>query len=331
MEPSVPKVQIIEIDEESVGQRIDNYLHRELKGVPRSHIYKLLRRGEVRLNGGRIKASTRLQAGDRLRLPPVRTSQGVEHRDTPEWIAQKIVNSIIYKDNRMLIINKPAGVAVHGGSGISGGVIEVLRRLYPKEKALQLVHRLDRETSGCLMVARRRSSLRLLQTALRERQMLHKYYRVIVHGQWPVDLTSVKVALVKNTLQSGERYSRVSGEGKASRTRYQLLATDGNFSLLQAEPVTGRTHQIRVHCAHSGHPIVGDPKYGDSLLDKPVRQMGHKRMMLHAYRLEISSLADGDAPLDTPFDTPFDAPLIVEADAGEAFSIFAKYIKNRQL
>lgn len=317
MEPRTSSVQIIEIDEESGGQRVDNYLCRILKGVPKSHIYKLLRRGEVRLNGGRIKASARLHSGDKLRIPPVRTGSVAEDRSAPGWIKEKLSQSIIYEDNRMYVINKPAGVAVHGGSGISAGVIETMRDLYPGERLLELVHRLDRDTSGCLMIARRRSALRLLQQALRARQDLHKYYLVIVHGKWPKRCTQVDLPLAKNTLKSGERISRVADDGKPSLTRYERLAGNADYTLLRAEPVTGRTHQIRVHCARTGHPVVGDAKYGAAELDKVVRQKGFKRMMLHACRLELPPLQEGDAPL------------VVEAEPDEVFSGFMEYIKKQ--
>lgn len=319
MEPSKPVVQIVEIDEESAGQRVDNYLVRILKGVPRSHVYKLMRRGEVRLNGRRVRANSRLQPGDRLRLPPVRTSSTQDRGDVPGWLAKKLNNSIIYKDNRMFVLNKPAGVAVHGGSGVSAGVIEAMRKLHPDEKSLELVHRLDRETSGCLMIARRRSGLRQLQQALRDKRQLHKYYLVVVHGRWPSAAREVTMPLSKNLLQSGERISRVSADGKPSLTRFRILATSDDYSLLEAEPVTGRTHQIRVHCACSGYPVVGDPKYGRADLDKPLRKLGYNRMMLHASRLVLPPTSEGAAPI------------MVEARPDDQFVKFKKFIKNNKL
>ena len=316
MEPSRLAVQIVEIDEETAGQRVDNFLSRELKGVPRSRIYRLLRRGEVRVNGGRVKPSTRLQTGDKLRLPPVRMATPRKAGAAPRWIEETVRNSIIYEDPRMYVVNKPAGIAVHGGSGISQGLIEVMRKLYPDEKSLELVHRLDRDTSGCLMVARRRSALRELQRALRDRQDLHKYYLAVVHGRWPKRKTRVALPLAKNLLQSGERISRVAAEGKPSLTHFEVLATNGEFSLLLAEPVTGRTHQIRVHCAQSGHPVVGDSKYGDLEKNKAARKLGYRRMMLHAWRLEI--------PVE-------DGSVKVEAVLDESFSKIKKYIENNMI
>jgi 23S rRNA pseudouridine955/2504/2580 synthase len=319
MEPPRTVVQLIEIDEESSGQRVDNYLCRFLKGVPRSHIYKLLRRGEVRVNGGRVRASTRLRPGDRLRIPPVRTGSPDHRRGPADWLKENIKNSIIYEDNRMLVINKPTGIAVHGGSGISAGVIETMRALRPDEKMLELVHRLDRETSGCLMLARRRSWLRLLQAALRDKERLRKCYLVVVHGKWPRRRTRVEAPVAKNILRSGERIGRVSSAGKPSLTRFELLASNGRFSLLQAEPVTGRTHQIRVHCANIGHPVVGDEKYGSAGLDREVRAMGYKRMMLHASKLVIPPLEEGGSGI------------VVEATPDEEFARFVEYIKNNSL
>lgn len=272
-------VQFIEIDEENGGQRVDNFLFKTLKGVPKSHIYRLLRRGEVRINGGRVKPGRKLEPGDTLRLPPIRPGNRLATEDPSHRLIETIKKSIIYEDNLMLIINKPAGVAVHGGSGVSAGVIEALRAFRDGDRTLELVHRLDRETSGCLMVARRRAWLRRVHTALRERQAIRKRYLAIVHGRWPKRRRKVDAPLAKNVLQSGERVSRVAADGKAALTRFTLLAFDGDYSLLAAEPVTGRTHQIRVHCSHAGCPIVGDPRYGDEVRDRAVRPA---RMMLHA-------------------------------------------------
>lgn len=306
-------MQFVEVDAESSGQRVDNYLIRLLKGVPRSHIYKLLRRGEVRLNGGRIKAHRKLEAGDSLRLPPIRIS-GSEPRRPSDRFLEIIEKSIIYEDNRILVLNKPAGIAVHGGSGISVGLIEGLRELRPGEKMLELVHRLDRETSGCLIVARRRSALRSLQEALREKTGLVKQYQVIVHGAWPRGTQRVEAPLQKNTLKSGERISRVAKDGKPSLTTFVWEGANDDYTLLTASPITGRTHQIRVHCAITGCPVVGDPKYGNPVADEDARASGYTRMMLHARRLLIPPLLPGEAPIE------------VEAEADEQFNTITNEI-----
>lgn len=304
IETTRQSVQFIEIDEESDGQRVDNFLFRTLKGVPKSHIYRLLRRGEVRVNSGRVKPGRKLESGDTVRLPPIRQGDRATLEDPSHDLIETIKKSIIYEDDRMLIINKPAGVAVHGGSGISAGVIEALRAFRRDDGMMELVHRLDRETSGCLMVARKRAWLRRVHAALRERRLVRKRYIAIVYGRWPRRRRKVEVPLEKNTLKSGERLSRVATGGKPALTRFTLVAWDGEYSVVEAEPVTGRTHQIRVHCAHAGFPIVGDPKYGDDARDRASRPA---RMMLHAASVvfppanDDSELMEVTAPLDQPF------------------------------
>ncbi len=306
-------VQFLAIDEESAGQRIDNYLFRILKGVPKSHVYRLLRRGEVRINGGRAKPTRKLLGGDTIRLPPIRTGDPDETSKPSFRLLETIGNSVIYEDDHMLVVNKPAGIAVHGGSGISAGVIEALRAIRPEEPHLELVHRLDRGTSGCLMIARRRSALRTLQGWLREKQALSKYYHVIVHGQWLASRTEVALALQKNTLKSGERVSRVDNDGKPSLTRFRVLEAGRHLSLLEAQPVTGRTHQIRVHCATCRCPVVGDEKYGDEALD---RLLAPPRMMLHARRLVLPSLETASRTL------------VIEADLDARFLALIGNIKQ---
>ncbi|HIG40441.1 MAG: RluA family pseudouridine synthase [bacterium] len=307
-------VRIVEIDESSDGQRIDNFLLKNLKGVPKSKIYRCMRKGEVRVNGGRVKASTKLKIGDKVRIPPVRQSQST----TPKP-SQKITNilykSIIYEDDMMLIINKPAGIAVHGGSGISIGVIEALRELRADDKSLELVHRLDRDTSGCLMVAKKRSRLKNLQQLLNDKTRLEKHYLAIVHGRWPKRKQHINLPLRKNTLSSGERMSIVATDGKPSRTEIDVICQNDEFSLLAVRPITGRTHQIRVHCAHTGYPIVGDEKYGNEKKDKLLKKQGFGRLMLHASRLTIPASATGDKLIK------------VEAEAGDRFDNLVNTIK----
>lgn len=306
-------VRFVEIDAESAGQRLDNWLIRELKGVPRSRIYRIIRKGEVRLNKHRVRPDTRLGAGDTLRLPPVRTGVPAPVEGTPE-LHDIIEKSVIYEDNVMLIVNKPAGLAVHGGSGVKAGLIEALRASRPNARHLELIHRLDRDTSGCLMIAKRRSYQRLVQQALREKKGIHKAYLAVVHGCWPDRLRRVSASLERQVLGSGERISRVSDAGKRSLTEFERLADNGKLSLIRAVPVTGRTHQIRVHCAHAGYPVVGDEKYGNEEQDRRLKRRGHTRMMLHAHRLEIPALGEYPAvAVEAPPDAPM-ASLIEEVE-----------------
>jgi 23S rRNA pseudouridine955/2504/2580 synthase len=298
---SAPKVQVLEIGEEFTGQRVDNYLLRLLKGVPKSRIYRIIRKGEVRVNGKRVKPDKRLQFGDRLRIPPVRVSERPDSRNRN--LENSIDKTILYENSFMLIVNKPEGVAVHGGSGISAGIIESLRHARPEDRQLELVHRLDRGTSGCLMIARRRSHLKLLQAELQRKTSLKKYYQVITHGNWPSRKQHINAPIARNVLRSGERVSRVQMDGKECLTEFRLLARNGQYSVVQAKPVTGRTHQIRVHCRHAGFPVAGDDKYGDEEADGKLKKRGLRRMMLHASRLEIPALGDCpairvEAPVD---------------------------------
>lgn len=294
-------VQLLDISEEYAGQRVDNFLLRHLKGVPRSRIYRILRKGEVRLNSKRVKPDTRLQAGDRLRIPPVRTSE--KQHDRNYKLELILAKTILYESKLMLIINKPPGYAVHGGSGISTGIIESLRYARPEDKHLELVHRLDRGTSGCLMIAKKRAYLKLLQEELKLKTRLRKTYQVVVHGSWPKRKLQVSAPIMRNMLKSGERVSRVMHGGKDSLTEYRLVGSGEHLSALQASPVTGRTHQIRVHCRHVGYPVVGDERYGFEEPDRVLAQKGLSRMMLHASRLDIPAMeghpaVQADAPLD---------------------------------
>jgi len=289
-------VQLDVISEEIAGQRIDNYLLTRLKGAPRTLIYRILRKGEVRVNKGRIKPDYRLQAGDSVRIPPVRLPAPNE----PALVGQGILNaleaSILYEDKALIVVNKPAGLAVHGGSGLDFGVIEAMRQLRPQCDQLELVHRLDRDTSGCLMIAKRRSMLRHLHAALRgddETDRVTKRYIALVRGRWPGSTRRVHAPLLKNNLRSGERMVEVNPEGKESLTEFSVLRRFGDFAtLVEARPITGRTHQIRVHAKHAGHPIAGDPKYGDDEFSQKIRALGGKRLFLHAASL-TTDLPDG--------------------------------------
>ncbi|MCW8092006.1 23S rRNA pseudouridine(955/2504/2580) synthase RluC [Alteromonas sp. ASW11-130] len=279
-------VRFIEVDEEYAGQRIDNFLKTQLKGVPKSLIYRILRKGEVRVNKGRVKPEYKLCPQDVVRVPPVRVSEGTP---TPSPKLQKVAeleSQILFEDDRLLVINKASGTAVHGGSGLSFGLIEGLRALRPQAKFLELVHRLDRDTSGCILIAKRRSALRHMHEQLRNGQM-DKRYQALVMGSWPASRFKVKAPLQKNVLQSGERMVNVSEQGKPSETRYRILQQFDNATLVEASPITGRTHQIRVHCQHAGHPIACDPKYGDAQFDAFVQAKGLRRLFLHAAKISL--------------------------------------------
>lgn len=300
------------IDEASEGQRVDNFLTKTLKGVPKSHVYRILRSGEVRVNKKRIDADFRLSLGDVVRIPPTR-STSMERPEQSAPITSRFEQSIIFEDDAMLVIDKPAGFAVHGGSGISRGVIEQLRLERPKAKFLELVHRLDRETSGVLMLAKKRSALVALHEAIRNNQT-DKRYLMLVQGEWLEAKKRVVLDLQKYLLPNGERRVNVVtdiskdkyDERQTSETMFRLLknyksATIGKFSLLEAQLVTGRTHQLRVQLAHLGFPIVGDDKYGDFALNKALIKHGLKRMFLHSSVTKIRHpLTNDKLSLDAP-------------------------------
>ena len=276
-----PAVQWVDISAEEAGQRIDNFLHRYLKGVPKSRIYRLLRKGEVRVNKGRAKPEYRIQRGDQVRIPPLRMATSADPGPAAKR-AGRLLDAVLYEDERLLVLNKPAGMAVHGGSGLSFGVIEALRALRPEAPYLELVHRLDRDTSGCLLVAKRRSELRTLHELLRNGQV-EKRYLLLVQGEWLQGQHEVKAALKKNLLRGGERLVQIDPDGKEARTCFRLLESYPGASLLEAELKTGRTHQIRVHAAYTGHPLAGDEKYGDSDFNRQMRALGLRRLFLHAH------------------------------------------------
>lgn len=280
------QVQLVTISDEEAGQRIDNFLLRVCKGVPKSHIYRVLRSGEVRVNKGRIDQTYRLEEGDIVRIPPVRMAE--KSTQTVPGAEFKI----LLEDNHLLVIDKPAGVAVHGGSGVSYGVIEQLRAARPQAKFLELVHRLDRDTSGILLLAKKRSALTNLHEQIRD-GLLDKRYLVLVHGDWKNQKQHVKLPLFKYSTPDGERRVRVQSDGLASHTVFNLLRKYDSFALLEAELKTGRTHQIRVHLASSGFAIAGDDKYGDFALNRALlkadgNRIALKRMFLHAYQITFT-------------------------------------------
>ncbi|MBH3440792.1 23S rRNA pseudouridine(955/2504/2580) synthase RluC [Pseudomonas luteola] len=302
-------VQLFEVSSELAGQRIDNYLRTLLKGAPKTLIYRILRKGEVRVNKGRIKPDYRLQAGDIIRIPPMRLPEKDEPAPVSQALAELMEAAIVYEDKTLIVINKPAGIAVHGGSGVSLGVIEVFRQIRPDAKDLELVHRLDRDTSGLLMIAKRRSMLRHLHEALRG-DGVDKRYHALVRGHWPAAKKQIRAPLMKNNLRSGERMVEVNVEGKDALTEFRVLRRYGDFAtLVEAKPVTGRTHQIRVHAKHAGHSIAGDPKYGDEAFSREIRDLGGKRLFLHAASLNVP-LPDGETlQLTAPVDETWAATL----------------------
>jgi len=273
------------VDEEAAGQRLDNFLLGELKGVPRSHVYRLIRSGQVRVNSGRVNPRYRLRAGDRVRVPPVAergTRPVAAEGGSLDWLEQRVV----YEDPRLLVLDKPAGLAVHGGSGVSLGCIEALRALRPELPDLELAHRLDRATSGCLLVAKRRSALRVLHALLREGRV-SKRYLTLVQGRWPAGVKDVEAPLVTRRPASEARV-KVDAAGKPAKSSFRLLDTYGKTaSLLEVAIATGRTHQIRVHAAHSGHPVAGDDRYGDPEFNASLARQGLRRMFLHAHAVEL--------------------------------------------
>jgi 23S rRNA pseudouridine955/2504/2580 synthase len=293
-----PAVRQIEVGPEHEGQRLDNFLLRLCKGVPKSHIYKAIRGGEVRINKGRTSADYRVVAGDIVRVPPLRLPAPGETRPAPP-----AEFPIVFEDDAMLVIDKPAGIAVHGGSGVAFGVIERLRAARPEAKFLELVHRLDRDTSGLLMIGKKRAPLLALHDMLREGRS-EKHYYALVSGDWQNDRQHIRLPLLKWTTKSGERRVKVDEQGQVAHTIVSLKHRYGKFSLLDAELRTGRTHQIRVHLASSGFPIAGDDKYGDETKNASLARQGFSRMFLHAHSLAFAHPVSGErlelqAPLPT--------------------------------
>ena len=284
---SKARARWLEVGEDAAAQRIDNFLLRHLKGVPKSHVYRLVRSGEVRVNSGRVKPDYRLQPGDRIRLPPVRTSQRTVAAKPAEF-------PVVYEDAAMLALDKPAGVAVHGGSGVSFGVIESLRAARPAAKFLELVHRLDRDTSGLLLIAKKRSALVELHRMLREGE-IDKVYLTVAKGHWQGSAREIRQSLHKYVNAKGERRVSVREGGMAAVTKVRALKKSPDFSFLEVRLLTGRTHQIRVHLAHAGHPVLGDDKYGDFDLNHRLQKQGVRRLFLHASRLAFSHPLTGEA------------------------------------
>lgn len=301
------------IDEEFAGQRIDNFLVRFCKGVPKSHIYRILRSGEVRANGKRVVPSYRLSVGDEIRVPPIHIAE--RSSDSPAIPFGKPLD-VVFEDESLLVLDKPAGTAVHGGSGVSFGVIEQLRRQRPEAKGLELAHRLDRETSGLLLVAKKRGALTALHEMFRD-GAIRKTYQAVVRGRWLNPLHHIRLPLTKFLIDGGERRVAVDRLGKPAHSIVRLLRRWERFSLVEVELRTGRTHQIRVHLAHLGFPLAGDDKYGDYGLNRDLAKAGLKRMFLHAARIELAH-PHGGAPVRLAVPLPADlSGFIRELDSRE--------------
>ena len=298
-------VQWVTVDEDNEGQRVDNFLLAQLRGVPKSIVYRVVRKGEVRVNKGRVKPDTRLKTGDQVRIPPI-TRKEKPAQVAPGSRVQGVMEAaVVFENEHMLVVNKPSGIAVHGGSGLSFGLIEVLRSARPDSRFLELVHRLDRDTSGLVMVAKKRSALRYLQDELRQKR-IRKVYHALVVGRWSEDVPRVEAPLLRYEMPNGERRVRVDDDGKASLTLFRCLQHYDGYTLVEASPVTGRTHQIRVHSACEGHPIAGDDKYMDDVSLKAFRAVGGQRLMLHARALEFTLPVTGESMrLEASYDNAF--------------------------
>lgn len=294
--------RMIQVEKDRIGQRIDNFLMLELKGVPKSRVYQMIRKGEVRVNKGRKRPDYKLQDNDLIRVPPIRRSISNEPVD---YRFISILEYIFFESDQFLAINKPAGLAVHGGTGLQAGLIEALRSHRPESPYLELAHRLDRDTSGLIIIAKKRSFLRRFQAALRSRLFLQKNYDLVVHGSWPKKLETVALPIQKVELRSGERRSRVNEDGKPSRTQFTVKRRNREATWLSAHLVTGRMHQIRLHAAEMGHPVIGDIKYGDEVKDAG---LAAPRMMLHASSMVLNGNTLANAESGLP-DIKLNAPL----------------------
>ena len=295
-----PTVKLVDITSDHAGQRIDNFLINQLKGVPKSHIYKLLRSGQVRVNSGRKKPSYRLEEGDNVRLPPVRVSEK-KPIDAPASVIQSLLDSRLYEDDDILVINKPSGLPVHGGSGYDYGIIEALRKPY-ENQFLELVHRIDRETSGCLILAKNRSSLTRINALFSKSKTteLQKHYQTLVQSHWPEHIVTISAPLRK-IKRGGEHMVEVDDEGSPAVSHFHCEHRYENASLMDVKIDTGRTHQIRVHAATTGHPVAGDTKYGQSGFNKEMKKIGLSRLFLHARRIEVE--LDKTITIEAPLST----------------------------
>jgi 23S rRNA pseudouridine955/2504/2580 synthase len=288
-----PQVRLIEITDAHAGQRLDNFLITLLKGVPKSRIYRIVRKGEVRINKGRVEVNYKLALGDIVRVPPIRVAEQAEAVFVQPTLKHSLEQDILFEDDAIIVLNKPSGFAVHGGTGINSGVIEGIRQLRPQAKFLELAHRLDKETSGCLIIAKKRSALNTLHEMFRGDGM-QKTYLALLAGNWQRKKLVVTQPLLKNVADSGERMVVISTAGKTAETLFRRMEQFKDSTLVEASPKTGRTHQIRVHAAWLGHPIIGDDRYGDDVVNQNFRKRGYKRLFLHALRLSFPHPVSGE-------------------------------------
>lgn len=306
---SRPGARLITVDERSEGQRLDNFVLRECPSIPRTRLYRAMRKGEIRVNKGRVKPDRRLHRGDTVRLPPLDSVTRRPPAPAPGHWRERLAAAVVHEDEHLLALNKPCGMSVHGGSGLQFGLIETLRAMRPEARFLELVHRLDRETSGLILVAKRAPVLRAMHALLREEGGIHKRYVALVAGRWPEYLSLVEAPLRRFERPSGERVVRVSREGKPSRTRFRALKTYSGCSLVEAEPLTGRTHQIRVHAQHAGCPLLGDGKYYTAKSGAKAKALGLRRLFLHASRLDFR-LEHRAYQLCAPLDAELESALV---------------------
>ncbi|MGI9203956.1 MAG: RluA family pseudouridine synthase [Woeseiaceae bacterium] len=318
-------VRKVRIDAELAGQRIDNFLRRELPGLPKGRLYRILRRGEVRVNGGRVRAEYRLVDGDEVRIPPARINP--ESGPAAPGRIANLESQIIYEDKRILVVNKPSGLAVHGGSGVSHGAIELMREARPECRDLSLVHRLDRETSGCLVFAKKRSSLRELHDRFR-RGAVEKNYLALLAGDWQFGEQTIDAPLHVEHRKNGERHVIVSKSGKSAQTIFRLSRTFGRYSLMQCQPQTGRTHQIRAHALHTGHPIVGDARYGDAAVNAAAKKLGLNRLFLHAQSIAFPDDSGNELHFTAPLSDDLDR--FLRAIRGGGKKIQARELRSEQ-
>ena len=312
-----PTVVFLEAGSEHAGQRLDNFLLARLKGVPKSRIYRIIRKGEVRVNRKRAKPDYKLQSGDQVRVPPLRMAEPREQLPPSQALAGLLRDAVLFQDDAMVIINKPAGLPVHGGTGVKTGLIEALRHMYPEIGGLELVHRLDKGTSGCLLLAKTNRDLNILSDQFRQGEV-RKTYHALVEGHWPDNLGEISKNLRREPARGGDRRVTVAPGGKAATTHFAVLARYPAASLVQANPVTGRTHQIRVHAAHAGHAIIGDDKYAQPGSREWFTGQGIRRLCLHAAALELDHPATGRRlSVQAPYDDQFNAAIrILQHPAG---------------